>query len=1049
MPVRKTKDPERSPDLPHNWIKRHLDYLSTMLVESEFAIDCWEYKRSRLVSSGVYENIDSQWNEIRLGQMWGGPDTTCYFHRTLEIPQGFSGGNVYLQIDMDGGETQLSIDGLPWQGLDCYRNMVYMGDILQNKSKIDLTMEAFIINYPYDARRKEEKELHLFRRCHLVTINKELEELYADLRFIYDAYYDYFLSDENLEIETVLCEALTKACRMMGPLSPNTPLLKTKSKSIRAFLNKEVFENPHYLSQGSLCACGHSHLDVVYLWPEKETFRKNCRTVTNMLSLMREYPDFVFSASQSYLYEKLKEMYPDVYALLKQKITEGSWEVTGSMYVEPDGNIPGAESLVRQVLFGKRFFKQEFGIDTKVCWLPDVFGVMYTLPQILKQCGVEYFSTTKLTIWNDSNEFPHNTFRWRGLDGSEIISHFPATHFATNLTSASLRSNWKDFKEKTNTGKSLFLYGYADGGGGPTREMVQNAERGSNFPGLPKVCPQKIEDFFVSLELDRENLPIWDDELYLEAHRGSYTSRGDLKRSNRKAEYLFRNAEILASIAWLYGNANRQPELNIGWKLVLLNQFHDNLPGTHVPECDPDIFRDYRKAFSIGNEILEDSLNFLADRFCSAGRTMLFNTLSWERSSLVCVEYMPGMSSVVLDDSTCLPLQIAGGKMYFPAVIPSMGWTTFTVSKQLAVGIPDVGEFDGTCLKTTRYELCFGNEGQISKLYDRVRDRQVLQGYGNLFKVYEDYPGDRFSAWDIAYHIDEYEYPVRMTDSWALVANGPYFIQLQASWKVLDSTIKQTLCLYSDSDRIDFFTECEWKDSNKLVKAAFALNIRSRRATYDLPFGVIERPTHQNTSWDQAKFEVCGHQWADVSESDYGIALLNDSKYGYDVKENIMRLSLLRTPVKPHPTSDLGRCEFKYSLFPHEGSWQDGAVDKEGYEFNIPTIVRKSPALQDGDCVENTKSMFSLEGCERIIEALKHSEDGDDLIIRSYDKRGSHGQSKLHEAIIPEKVVLANLMEEKQEDTSLDESGTLPIESTPFGITTHRMSYFGNEPWKK
>ncbi|MDC7234142.1 MAG: hypothetical protein PQJ58_12985, partial [Spirochaetales bacterium] len=503
MPKRKPNDPDRSADMPHNWVERHIERAEELVYFNSSSIDQWKYRRSRLVREGEYEQLDPDWQFLQLGDQWGGEDVTAFFEKELIIPGALNPGEgeeLVLDIDLDGGECQLKLNGRAWQGLDRYRRIVPLKNEFKAGDKLLLEMEAFVINYPYDARSKDERVLHTFRQARFMLMDQILSDFVQDARFILNAYMAYWKDDSNLEVEAFLLHHLEEACRILGPGFSGRNEARTLCRKASDYLKKNVYETEFYRSSGIVNICGHSHLDVVYLWPVKETFRKNCRTASNMLSLMREYPDFKFSSSQPYLFEKLKEMYPAVFEEVRQRIKEKRWEVTGGMYIEPDGNLLGAESLVRQILFGKKFYQEEFGINTEVCWLPDVFGVMYTLPQILKKSGIHYFSSIKLNIWNDTNDFPYNTFKWRGPDGSEILTHFPPTHFAGDCRPEIIRKNWEGFKEKNTFGESLFLYGWADGGGGPTREMAEAAKRSENFPGLPQCKTLFVEDYLKTLD---------------------------------------------------------------------------------------------------------------------------------------------------------------------------------------------------------------------------------------------------------------------------------------------------------------------------------------------------------------------------------------------------------------------------------------------------------------------------------------------------------------------------------------------------------------------
>lgn len=1047
MPKRKPKDPERSPDLPHQWIERHLARVEAFVIYDPLPITEWQYRRARLIAPGTYEYLDADWGTISVGEQWGGPDITGFFRKVITVPASHARNNSFLKIDMDGGETQLSINGRAWQGLDYYRSLVPLGDFAEFGRELTLEMEAFIINYPYDARRHDERDYHLFRQASLVKIDRDLEAFLFDARIVLEAYQSYWQQDDNLEIEGFLRHHLEAACREIGSCLNSREEAREAAGRAHHILRQNIFSSGHYQHPGKINICAHSHLDIIYLWPLKETLRKNCRTVTNMLSLMRQYPDYRFSYSQPYLYEKLKEMYPDVFAEVQQRVAEGRWEVIGAMYVEPDGNLLGPESLVRQLLFGKRFIREQFSLEAKTCWLPDVFGVMYTLPQILQKSGVNYFLTSKLNIWNDTNVFPHDTFRWCGLDGSEVLVHFPPTHFAQDYKVANLRRHWQDFREKETVGKNLFVYGWGDGGGGPTREMVEASLRTGGFPGLPGGKITFAETFFRSIEQQANKLPIWDDELYLEAHRGTYTTKASLKRQNRKVELLYRDAEILSALAWLYGGPRQQERLNEGWKRLLLNQFHDTLPGTHVPEAVPGIQQDYEAAFAIGNEVKVRAVKHLAQQLhpdvAQQNDLMLFNTLSWQRDGLV-ETVQSGATAVRVLGGELLPVQTYNGRAYFRVPnLPSLGWVVAALEETTVSSNQQTAAFENSHIETPLYQIELDDVGNLARIYDKSNNREVLAAPGNVFQVFEDDPGVKFSAWDIAYHFEVYQHPVTQTTPWQLAANGSLFAIFTSSWQVLNSTIEQEMWLYYDNPRIDFQTRAEWRNGRKLLKVAFPLQIRSRTATYDLPFGHIERPTHRNTRWEQAKFEVCGHKWADISEGDYGVALLNDCKYGYDARENVLRLSLIRSPIRPDATSDIGHHKFAYSLLPHAGGWRQAQVDRRAYELNIPTVaVPLEPHTGVQSAMLPAKhSLLAIGSSTLIVETFKQAEDGSGLILRTFDSHGSHSKQTFTVAKALNAVAETNLLEENPQAITLTDEHCFTARHSPYEIKTHRLNF--------
>ncbi|MEM7333953.1 MAG: glycoside hydrolase family 38 C-terminal domain-containing protein [Chloroflexota bacterium] len=1041
MPRRKPKDNDRSADLPQDWIKRHIERLEAFALREAIPLTSWAYRRAEFLGPGQYKPLDADWQVITLGEQWGGPNTTAFFKKQVIIPESHAGPDTFLDIDLDGGETQLSINGRLWQGLDFNRSLVPLGEFATADHPLTLEMEAFIINYPYDDRRHDEREYHTFKRANMVLRDPVVETAVFDIRFVFNAYLHYWQSDEQFEIEGFLLAHLEEACRILGPMLPTAEAAHHAAKKMSVYLKEHLFESDYYRHKGLINICAHSHLDIVYLWSINETYRKNGRTTSNMLSLLREYPDYIYSQSQPFLYEKLKEHYPAMFEEVKYWIAQGRWEVIGALYVEPDANIIGPESWVRQIMFGKRFIQDELGVDTSICWMPDVFGLVYTLPQILKKAGVDYLLTSKLNIWNDTNVFPYDSFYWRGLDGSQIITHFPPTHFAQNLKYSNLRRQWNDFREKQISPENLFVYGWGDGGGGPTREMVESSLRAKQFPGLPKTQITLTENFFQNLANHAEQLSVWDDELYLEAHRGTYTSKSFLKRNNRRAELFYRDIEILSALASLFGGPRIQEALNEGWKLLLLNQFHDTLPGTHVAEVVSDIKADYAELFEIGEAIYQSLMVFFQKNIASDKDVLLINTLSWDRTELIAFADQPQAKAMTLYDGSTIPVQHWEDKTWVQPRLPSLGWTVGEfVSRETAV-FPNVATFSNNQIKTAYYQITLDHDGNLAQIMDRLEKREILSAAGNQFQVFEDDPGKKFGAWDIAYHFETYQYPVEQIEPWQLIENGPIFAVFTAAWRVLNSTITQKMLLYSNSPRIDFQTEVDWQDSKKLLKVAFPLRIRSRTATYDLPFGHIERPTHRNTKWDQAKYEVCGHKWADLSEGDYGVSLLNDCKYGYDIHENVLRLSLVRSPTRPTPRSDIGLHRFTYSLLPHAGNWRTGQVTRHAYALNCPAIgveINHANPATLGKIPENY-SFLQVGSKSIIVEVLKQAEVGQNIILRTFDAHGTHSNPKISICADLSSVGQTDLLEKNPEEIRILDGNAFHAPHDPYEINTFSL----------
>lgn len=918
-------------------------------------VEPWEARVAYYEAPNKYRFLGER--KVKLGDVWGNPGETVFMKIKLLLPER---DDLALDIVL-GGEALLKLNGENYQGLDANRRIIPLPMLRE----VEIELEAYNPP-PYSYRSAVPLAL---QRSFLVAINRDA----------YDYYFDLITFLEIAENET-------------DPLIRGS-LLSALEKSLKEDCYtkaREVLWDYVELPKpgGEIHLLGQSHIDIAWLWPLKETVRKCGRTFASVINLMREFPEFKYVQSEPQAYEFVKENYPDVYDKVKEKVKEGRWEPVGGMWLEPDCNIPSGESLVRQLLYGKRFFIQEFGIETKIEWLPDVFGFSPALPQILKKAGMEYFVTIKI-FWNDTNRFPYTHFLWKGIDGTTIETFFPRA-LNQDINFRELKEALQYLQVGGPTDKIAYLYGYGDGGGGPTREQIEKGKRFAKLPGLPTCFFSTARDFFSQIS-KKEDLPVWDDELYLERHRGTLTTQARNKRWNRKAEFLLRDAEFLASFAGSYP----KEEFHRAWKLVLLNQFHDILPGSSIGEVYLDSRKDYEEIFSIGEQLKKNSLKLLGGKINTKGEgkeaVVVFNTLSWDRKSLVEMDLPEGL----MVNADC---QRSGDKLLFMAEVPSMGYNVY----QVVEGTPEEGGLvvGENHLENDMFSIDVDDEGRIISLYDKVNDKEVLRGPGNEFFLFNDL-GD---AWEV-----ERDYEVKF---WKVgkakkqvLERGPLRGILRLEWQFGESRMVQDLTIYRDIPRIDFLTYVDWHERHKLLKVAFPVNVRARYATYNIAYGNLQRPTHTNTSWEWARFEVSGHKWADLSDSNYGVSLMNDCKYGYDIRENVMRLSLLRAPTHPDPEADQGEHHFTYSLFPHKAGLEETV--KWAYDLNVPMIVH-SESLHDGE-LPGEFSFIKAEGV--VIGAVKKAEDDDSLVIRCYEPLGGAKKAWIELARDVKEAVECDLLE--------------------------------------
>ena len=760
---------------------------------------------------------------------------------------------------------------------------------------------------------------------------------------------------------------------------------------------------------------------------------------------MKQYPDYVFMSSQPQLYKYVKEDRPEIYEEIKKMIKAGRWEAEGAMWLEADCNLTSGESLVRQILFGTRFFKQEFGIENKILWLPDVFGYSAALPQILKKSGIEYFMTTKIS-WNQFNRMPYDTFMWQGIDGTDILTYFISTqdydkeNKSTNLTTyngnttpTQVMGCWQRYQQKELTNEVMNCFGFGDGGGGPTKEMLEYTERLSKgIPGSPQVKLGNSLDFFKRLEkkvAGNKRLPKWVGELYLEYHRGTYTTMARNKRYNRKTEFLNQDAELLSSInKTLLGAGYPQKEINECWEATLLNQFHDIISGSSIKEVYEDSKAQYEAIGAVGRTLVATVINGVASQIKTEQTSVVvFNQLGFLRSDIAEFKLPEGWNFAdVYENERKFTTQLAGDSIiFFAENVPSKGYKSFTLKKATQPEAANTFKLDIKHLENKYFTILLDDNGNFVSIYDKNRERELLQKgqKGNLLQAFEDKPFNN-DAWDIDIYYQEKMWEIDNITDIQVIENGSVRSALKIKRTFLNSTIEQTIYLYSDINRIDFDSTIDWKEKQILLKAAFPVDIHSDKATYEIQYGNVERPTHWNTSWDWARFEVCGHKWADLSEGGYGVSLLNDCKYGHDIKDSVMRLTLLKSSTSPNVDADREIHNFIYSIYPHAGDWKTADVEGMAYNLNCPFYTKVEPA-HDGSLP--AEFSFVRLDCDNVmIEVVKKAEDSDDTIVRLYEYKNKRTSVRL--------TCCKPLVYAAECDLMENETGTVEVEENAFAF---------------
>ncbi|MFC5404345.1 alpha-mannosidase [Cohnella soli] len=948
--------------------------------------------------------------ELKAGERWGERWDCAWFHFHGVVPATAAGNKVVLLLDVNGELCLFDEEGTPTQGLTNVnsefdlslglpgKRVVHVADPASGEEIIDLWADAGnndLFGY-YRSGTLKEADIAICREETrglyydyevLLDLAVALDDKSARRERIMQGLYDVHLLLRNWSEENV--------ARARGILSP---LLEKKGgdPTLRA------------------SAIGHAHIDLAWLWPIRETYRKGARTFATVLRLMERYPDYVFGASQPQLYAWIKEQHPKLYAQVKERIAEGRWEAQGAMWVEPDSNVAGGEALARQILYGKRFFQEEFGLGMRMLWVPDIFGYSAALPQLLKLSGVDYVMTQKLS-WNTHNDHPHHTFHWEGIDGSRVLTHLPPedTYNGPALPRSFVKAE-REYLDKNVSEHCLVLFGIGDGGGGPGEEHLERLARQRNLSGIIPAEQEHALHFFEKLEANSDRYKTWKGELYLEKHQGTLTSQARNKRYNRKLEKSLRELEFAASLALAAGGAYPSEELETIWKEVLLYQFHDILPGSSIKRVFDESLARYEALSIRVEEMIRDAYRVASSSVsCDGGMSpsvIAFNSVPWERSEW---------------------LEVDGG--WTRVTIPAMGYRA--LDGAAVVAEPSAGLMaSAQKIENDLIRVSLNDDGSVSSIFDKALGREAIASgqAGNALYVYVD-NGD---AWDFPE-----DYAGAAPDKFELVdteasVDGPKAVVVQR-YRYGRSTLTQKIILTSGSKRVDFDTECDWNEDGRMLRASFPVNVYTDQVNCEIQFGHLKRQTHQNTMWDYAKDEICAHHWIDLSQPDFGVSLLNDCKYGFSAKGNVMDVNLLRSPSFPDEACDRAIHRFVYAILPHEGDFIQAEVYKEGYELNVPVRLSDNAPERSGAASLPT-SAFELGSSRTMIEAVKKAEDGNSLIVRLYETAGSDADTFLQVNLPHSGACLTDLMENPIGELK-GEGGRYPLHFSPFEIKTVKV----------
>ena len=1040
--------------------------LKKLMVVQKFQLDDWKVKEGFFLRPEEADLAEEDWEPFDSRLMhWYGPDRHYWFRTVFTIPEEYDGKGLWLRIrtqieewdDAKNPQFLVFLNGEVVQGADMNHREVLLSEAATAGETVTVDLQAYSGTLHPEFRLMADVE----------EVSQPVKDLYYDIQV---PLWAMDRMDQEGKTAIDILTVLNDTISLLDLRDVHSDDFYRSVEAARAYIAKALYEDLAGDDTVIATCIGHTHIDVAWWWTVAQSREKAARSFATVLELMDEYPEYRFMSSQPVLYTFVKERYPELYEEIKRRAAEGRWEPEGGMWLEADCNLTSGESLVRQFLYGKRFFQEEFGVDSRVLWLPDVFGYSGALPQIMKKCGIDYFMTTKLS-WNQFNKVPDDTLLWEGIDGTKVLTHLISTlgvgqsvdRFFTTyngiLHPDAIMGGWQRYQNKEMNHDILVAFGYGDGGGGPTREMLETGRRmEKGIRGIPKVRQESSLTYFTELServKDSRRLHTWTGEFYFEYHRGTYTSMARNKRSNRKSELLLMDLELLSVLAEKKGLAYPAEDLERLWKMVLLNQFHDILPGSSIKEVYEVTKREYEQVAEEGGRLLKERKEAVAG---AGDGVTVFNTLGFTRRSLT---VLPDGVTSLTDKGEALPSQEIGGLRYsLTGEIPSKGYSVYGAVREADGGTADeaaggvvensaaesggdtpfsvLKTADGFVITTPFAKVDMAADGSFTSLLDLSENRQVWKAgeAGNRLRIYEDKP-IYYDNWDIDVFYTEKYWDLDEPASIAVTSEGPLCLQITVNRSFMHSRMTQDIRFYAHSPRIDFNTWVDWKEHQYLLKAGFPVDVHTDEAAFDIQFGNVVRKTHTNTSWDRARFESCGHKWMDVSESGYGVSLLNDCKYGHSVREGCIELTLIKSGIEPNPDTDNEEHVFTYSLYPHQGTWREADTQKEAADLNQPL------SAVNGGMPGESYGFAGVKGDSVVLETVKRSEDGNGIILRLYESRNKRVNAKVSLSCAPVTVTECNLLEEP-----VDEAGGLMIDRDgfsfvikPYEIKTYKVVF--------
>jgi len=922
------------------------------------------YKTKEPVS--FEEKMTGDHTKLAVGQSWGGLFDCAWFHFTGNVPSSAKGKKVLLFVDVSGEGLIVDELGNPVRGITFKASspnfrmgtqgkcQVPVADCSTGEEVIDVWMDAGcndLFGNLVDGGRLAVADI--------VYENTELKNLYFDIEVL-TSLSDGVLKDKNRKYSDELMKALSGAMKVLTDFSSENVL--EARRILKPYLDAK---NPEGTMQAT--SIGHAHIDLAWLWPERESYRKGARTFATQLQLIDEFEDYKFGASQAQLYKWMKDKYPALYARVKQAVADGRWEVQGAMWVEPDSNLLGGESLVRQILYGKAFFKEEFGLNMDIMWVPDSFGYSGALPQILKKSNIPYFMTQKMS-WNKINKFPLHTFTWKGIDGSEVLTHMlPDNTYNSTLEPNRLIWAKNNFKQKDVSNEYLMLFGIGDGGGGPGLEHCEREKRCMDLKGMPKIKSQFAIDFFRSIEKNKANYPVHNGELYLEKHQGTYTTQANNKKNNRKIELALRECEyalsLSSSIAGFEYNSKTLLEI---WQEVLLYHFHDILPGSSIKRVYDETTGRYKILLEDVKKITNAAYSAVLNTY-HIGGTAVFNSLSFDRQDY-----------------------IKHNDVWYRPIVKATGLALLSKANTV---IYEEHIASARKLENEFIKVFFNTNGTVGSIFDKKRKMEYMEEgkQGNQFNLWKDM-GDAWDIMPMRYYKYSLPEKAKLVDI-KFINDGPCGKQIM-KYQIGNSTIEQEVVLFADEKNVKFRTKVNFSETHKMLRVVFPVNIKSDKVKYNIQFGYIERATTHKDKIENAQVETSGQKWVDICDGAKGVTLVTDCKYGYRNWDNILDLNLLRSPMHPGKDADKGEHYFEYTIVPYAGAFEKADSFKHGYIHNIPMTVIETPQT-NGKGTKELPPMLELDNDRIIFENIKRAEDNNGYVIRLFNSMANENSVKI------------------------------------------------------